>query len=104
MYCQNCGKEISDNAVICVHCGCATGNYSKNNKSMLVAILLWLFLGGLGLHRFYLGHTASGTVMLLCTLFCWLVIPAIVVMIWWFIDIILIVSGNLKTSDGTDLT
>lgn len=22
-YCSNCGKEISDNAIICVHCGCA---------------------------------------------------------------------------------
>ena len=22
-YCQNCGAEINENAVICVHCGCA---------------------------------------------------------------------------------
>lgn len=25
MYCKNCGKEINDKAVICVHCGVATG-------------------------------------------------------------------------------
>ena len=25
MFCNNCGKEISDEAVICVHCGVATG-------------------------------------------------------------------------------
>lgn len=25
MYCNNCGKEISDEAVMCVHCGVATG-------------------------------------------------------------------------------
>ena len=25
MYCKNCGKEIDDKAVICVHCGVATG-------------------------------------------------------------------------------
>ena len=25
MFCKNCGKEIDDNAVICVHCGVATG-------------------------------------------------------------------------------
>lgn len=25
MYCRGCGKEINDKAVICVHCGQATG-------------------------------------------------------------------------------
>lgn len=28
MYCRNCGKEINDEAVICVHCGTAT-NYQQ---------------------------------------------------------------------------
>lgn len=23
MYCEKCGKEINDNAVVCVYCGCA---------------------------------------------------------------------------------
>ena len=23
-FCRKCGKEIDDDAVICVHCGCAT--------------------------------------------------------------------------------
>ncbi len=23
MYCSNCGNEIHDNAVVCIHCGCA---------------------------------------------------------------------------------
>lgn len=26
MFCKNCGKEIHDEAVICVHCGVSTGN------------------------------------------------------------------------------
>lgn len=26
MFCNNCGKEINDNAVVCVHCGVATSN------------------------------------------------------------------------------
>lgn len=26
MYCQKCGKEIDDEAVVCIHCGCATKN------------------------------------------------------------------------------
>ena len=103
MYCQNCGKEISDNAVICVNCGCATDNYKKSNKTMLVTILLWLLLGGFGVHRFYLGHNTSGIIMLLCTLFCWLVIPAIILVIWWVIDIFLIITGNLKNINGEEL-
>jgi hypothetical protein len=28
MFCQKCGKEIMDEAVVCIHCGCAT---SKSN-------------------------------------------------------------------------
>jgi len=26
MYCNNCGKEIDDKALICVHCGVSTSN------------------------------------------------------------------------------
>ncbi|MBO7394077.1 MAG: zinc-ribbon domain-containing protein, partial [Abditibacteriota bacterium] len=25
-YCRQCGKELLDEAVICPHCGCATGH------------------------------------------------------------------------------
>ena len=24
MYCKNCGKEIDNNAAVCIHCGVAT--------------------------------------------------------------------------------
>ena len=72
MYCQNCGQKIDDNAVVCVHCGVATGKPAavSNNtgKSWVVALLLCLFLGGFGAHRFYVGKTASGITMLLITL------------------------------------
>lgn len=30
MFCRHCGKEINDNAVVCVHCGCAVSEkYDK---------------------------------------------------------------------------
>ena len=32
MYCSKCGKEINDEAVICVHCGCAVEN-KMNTKA-----------------------------------------------------------------------
>lgn len=106
MFCSNCGKEIDDKAVVCIHCGCATQNavqQQKTNKSMLCAVILWLLLGGIGAHRFYLGDTAGGTLMLLCLLFSWLIIPGIILLIWWVIDIILLVSGGLKPKDGSEL-
>lgn len=36
-----------------------------DRKSLLVAYLLWFFLGGLAAHRFYLGYTNSGIAMVL---------------------------------------
>lgn len=105
MFCSNCGKEIDDKAVICIYCGCATKNQSeqKPNKSMLCAVILWLFLGGIGAHRFYLGDNAGGITMLLCLLFCWLIVPGIILAIWWIIDIFLLLTGGLKPKDGSIL-
>jgi len=47
-------------------------------KSRTVAVLLALFLGGIGAHKFYLGKVGSG---LLYLLFCWTLVPAIVAFI-----------------------
>ena len=59
MFCEKCGAEINDEAVVCVKCGCAI-NRANNNpsgeaKNWVVAYLLSWFLGGFGAHRFYLG-------------------------------------------------
>ena len=42
---------------------------ANDKKSTTTAYLLWLFLGGLGAHRFYLGKPFSAIILLLCTLF-----------------------------------
>ena len=47
-------------------------------KSKNVAGILALFLGGLGVHKFYLGNYGGG---LLYLLFCWTWIPAIAALI-----------------------
>lgn len=47
-------------------------------KSKTVAAVLAIFVGGLGIHKFYLGKTFQGVVYLL---FSWTCIPAIVALI-----------------------
>lgn len=44
-------------------------------KSRTIAVLLALFLGGIGAHKFYLGNVGVG---LLYLLFCWTFIPALI--------------------------
>jgi TM2 domain-containing membrane protein YozV len=42
--------------------------YDAQKKSMLVAFLLWFFLGSLGAHRFYAGRIGTAIVQVLLTL------------------------------------
>jgi hypothetical protein len=46
--------------------------------SRTTAALLALFLGGLGVHRFYLGRAGSGILYLL---FCWTFVPAFIALV-----------------------
>ncbi len=49
-----------------------------SGKSKIAAGLLGIFLGGLGIHKFYLGYTKPAVIMLLCGTIGWcLIIPAI---------------------------
>ncbi len=49
-FCSKCGKEVHDEAEICVHCGCRIKNPKMeggdNNK--LIRFLLTFFLGWIG--------------------------------------------------------
>ena len=51
-------------------------------KSRTTAALLAFFLGGIGIHHFYLGHTGKGIIYLL---FFWTFIPAIVAFVEFII-------------------
>ncbi len=66
-------------------------NAEGGGKSQLVALLLALFLGVLGIHRFYLGYTTIGIIQLL-TLGG--------LGIWALIDLIRIIIGDLKPKTG----
>ena len=36
MFCYNCGKEIDDKAVVCIHCGVETKNMKSNTDKNIV--------------------------------------------------------------------
>lgn len=69
---------------------------SKSNafggKSQLIAAILWFLVGGLGIHRFYMGYMWQGVVQLLTAGGCG---------IWWLIDGIRILTGSLQPKDGS---
>jgi len=47
----------------------------KSERNRVTAALFAIFLGGLGIHKFYLGSVGMGVVYLL---FCWTFIPSII--------------------------
>jgi hypothetical protein len=68
------------------------GDDAGSSKSQIVALLLCWFLGGLGIHRLYLGYK-NWWVMLITLGGCG---------IWALIDLIRIIMGDLKPADGSN--
>lgn len=99
-FCKNCGAAIADpNSAICVNCGCAVNKpVAANAKSKLAAGLLGIFLGGLGVHNFYLGFTKRALIQLLVSLLtCGA--GATVMSIWGLIEGIFYLTGKYNV-DG----
>lgn len=126
MYCRNCGSDVVDQAVICVSCGLAPHagkNYCQACKtatdpaaevcrgcgrrlatssgeavgSKLAAGLLGVFVGGLGIHRFYLGYTGIGLAQLALALGGIMTcgVTTIAAHIWGLVEGILILTGSI---------
>lgn len=90
MYCRNCGKEVDDKAVACIHCGvppklekkfcgncgvttdpnqvlctsCGVAITAKSEKSKVVAGIFAIILGAFGAQKFYLGYKQQGIILL----------------------------------------
>lgn len=86
VFCQACGESMSSAAQACPKCGHPNGSTQAPNfpqtrqvfgppKSRIVAGVLGLLLGGIGVHKFYLGNVGLGIVYLI---FFWTAIPAII--------------------------
>jgi len=120
MNCPNCGGSVPAGNQRCVKCGSfieqqqappqqpqppqpPRGGYPEggypiagSQKSKLTAGLLGIFLGGIGIHRFYLGYTGIGIVMIVVSLCTW----GIAGSIWGLIEGIMIITGNGITTDS----
>lgn len=120
-FCQHCGESIDKDCVVCPKCGKQVGEVNNgseksiiinnNNsasasavafnggfpmispKSRLIALLLCVFLGWLGIHRFYVGKIGSAIIMII------LMFTGIGE-IWLLIDFISILLGSFKDNMG----
>ena len=67
----------------------------KSEKDWLVTLLLCLFLGGIGVHRFYAGNIGTGILQLITLGGCG---------IWSLIDLIMILTGKFTDKEGNAIT
>lgn len=66
---------------------------NMDGKNILVAYLLWWFLGWAGVHRFYLGRVKTGLAQLLLVIIGWATfifaigyVLLVIWFIWWALD------------------
>jgi len=98
-FCADCGQIIHVKAEICPRCGVRQKAHSSSASGVdnrwLTTILLCVFVGWLGIHRFYTGHKLIGVLQLCTGGGCG---------IWVLIDMIFLVTGNYTDSDGNPIT
>lgn len=133
--CPNCGNQVNEGSEFCSYCGSKLNqtvevkqetvnqngpqvqaqqtnqNYQNpqvtngEQKSKLAAGLLGIFLGGLGIHNFYLGYTGKAIGQLCLTVFGWIIcIGPVAAEIWGLVEGIMILTGSInKDANGVPL-
>lgn len=105
---------------MCAGCGApaaATGAYGPmpgaapsaapqvSDKKKIVALLLAIFLGQLGIHNFYLGYTKKGIIQLCVSLLLsWTYVAPLAIWIWALVEGINAFQGKLPDADGRPLS
>lgn len=76
-FCRSCGEIIKQEAEICPKCGVRQNKISSScrKKDKTTAGILAILLGGIGVHKFYLGEIGLG-ILYLC--FSWTLVPSII--------------------------
>ena len=123
-FCATCGKPVNENQAICLGCGCPLpqkgGNApatqsgapgavgpapqvpGKSTKDWTTTLLLCIFTGGIGGHRFYAGKIGTGVLFVVLAV---LGLPTfgltlIATGIWSLIDLIQIITKKFTDKDG----
>jgi len=106
-FCPHCGKPTQPNQVLCVSCGAGLGGLDTvDSTKRITAGLLAIFLGWLGVHKFYLGYNTAGIIMLVG----WLVSAALTLIVigvfgLFVIHVVALIEGILyltKSSEDFD--
>lgn len=116
IYCPSCGVLVDKNVKFCPNCGKSpnvTGNNGlsvnqyddssinsadireQREQRWLITLLLCIFLGGFGAHRFFAGKIGTAFLM---------IITLGGVGIWWLVDLITIAVGKFKDKQGNYIT
>lgn len=106
VFCTACGKQIHESAPTCPGCGAPQQArmaappmparvVSPTDKRILPAFLLCFFVGVFGAHRFYVGKVGTAIAM---------IFTLGGLGIWALIDLIMIVTGSFKDSEGHRIT
>jgi TM2 domain-containing membrane protein YozV len=91
-FCTSCGAIIKKDAEICPKCGVRQKKQNSDVSSKwLTLFLLSIFLGELGVDRFYVGKIGTGILKLITVGGCG---------VWWLIDWIMILAGKFTDKDG----
>ena len=128
MNCKYCGQLIEETVKFCPHCGrpiaeeapktynthtyesipapevtpvppvAPMADQKSRTTAGLMGILFGIFLGGLGIHNFYLGYTKKAVAqMLICILGSCLIVGPVASGIWCLIEGIMILAGSINT-------
>lgn len=110
--CPKCGKQVEElkadvaQPQVVINNSNSSNNVNTNNnrvggygqdypyKSKIAAIIICLFLGGFGIHRFYVGKVGTGIIWLF-TAGCF--------GIGWLVDFIMILVGAFRDKAGMPL-
>jgi TM2 domain-containing membrane protein YozV len=98
-FCSSCGAIIKKEAEICPKCGVrqrpVSGGGAETNSRWTTLLIISIFLGELGIDRFYVGKIGTGILKLVTLGGCG---------VWWLIDIIMIVQSKFTDSNGNVIT
>lgn len=89
MFCRNCGKEIDDKAVICVHCGCLT----NSDQTVDEIISQSQEVNSVKTHKQKLGYWAKFFMILSCIEYGFFIIPLL-----WLIPMFNHLSRRLENN------